>query len=212
MTAVSSPVGHVLSWRTLRTPAKLWKEHQMKSTRKLSALCMGAAVLAACGQQVATGAQHHHHHAVAPAAAATSGQLRTYYIAADEVQWDYAPDGQHDITGAPFTADEDVFTKQGPNRVGHVYWKALYRGYTDATFAHRIPRRTSCAATARVCDDTLGMLGPVIRAAVGDTIKVVFKNNLSIPASVHPHGVFYTKSSEGAPYNDGTDAKGDDAV
>jgi hypothetical protein len=54
----------------------------------------------------------------------------------------------------------------------------------------------------------------VIRAEVGDTIKVVFRNNLTIPASIHPHGVFYTKSSEGAPYNDGTAGsdKFDDAV
>jgi manganese oxidase len=35
-----------------------------------------------------------------------------------------------------------------------------------------------------------------------------------MPASIHPHGVFYTKSSEGAPYNDGTAGsdKADDAV
>jgi hephaestin len=60
----------------------------------------------------------------------------------------------------------------------------------------------------------LGVLGPVIRAEVGDTIKVVFKNNASFPFSIHPHGVFYQKNSEGAPYNDGTsgDKKNDDAV
>ena len=64
------------------------------------------------------------------------------------------------------------------------------------------------------CDDTLGMMGPVIRAVVGDTIKVVFRNNTPYPASVHPHGVFYTKAAEGAPYADGTRgrAKRDDAV
>src|SRR3954463_12456583 len=193
--------------------AKLWREQLMNATRRLSALCMAvAAVLAACGTQV--GAQaHHHHHGISPAAA-TSGQLRTYYIAADEVAWDYAPHDRNDISGQPFTTDEQVFTKQGPNRIGHIYWKALYRGYTDATFTHRIARPTSCAPTARVCDDTLGMLGPVIRAAVGDTIKVVFKNNTTRPTSIHPHGVFYQKDAEGAPYNDGTSAasKGDDAV
>jgi manganese oxidase len=47
------------------------------------------------------------------------------------------------------------------------------------------------------------LLGPVIRAQVGDTIKVTFRNNCSFPASVHPHGVFYDKKDEGAPYNDG---------
>ena len=39
---------------------------------------------------------------------------------------------------------------------------------------------------------------------MGDTIRVVFRNNGPRPFSVHPHGVFYEKSSEGAPYDDGT--------
>jgi hephaestin len=54
----------------------------------------------------------------------------------------------------------------------------------------------------------------MIRAEVGDTIVVHFKNNTPFPASMHPHGVFYAKDSEGAPYNDGTSGAGkaDDAV
>jgi hephaestin len=179
-------------------------------------LVVGAAVslVAACGTAVGSGSPaHHHDHAVAVAAAST-GQVRTYYIAADQVLWDYAPDGTNDITGKPFTPAEQVFTQNGPNRIGHRYWKSLYRGYTDATFTHRIPAPTSCTVTTRVCDDSLGMLGPVIRATVGDTIRVVFRNNTPYPASIHPHGVFYKKNSEGAPYSDGTSgaAKDDDAV
>ena len=60
----------------------------------------------------------------------------------------------------------------------------------------------------------LGLFGPVIHAEVGDTIRVVFRNTCPFPASVHPHGVFYGKDSEGAPYDDGTPAadKTDDAV
>ena len=58
------------------------------------------------------------------------------------------------------------------------------------------------------------MLGPLLRAEVGDTIRVVFRNNGSHPYTLHPHGVFYTKSSEGAPYVDGTSGtdKADDGV
>jgi hephaestin len=173
-----------------------------------------AALVIASGNTQASTLGASHLHSAASVAAVSTGQQRTYYIAADEVLWDYAPDGANDITGDPFTADEEVFTKQGPNRIGHKYWKALYRGYTDATFTKLIPRPTSCAPAAKVCDDTLGMLGPVIRAAVGDTIKVVFKNNTTVPTSVHPHGVFYQKNAEGAPYADGTvgAAKDDDAV
>jgi len=43
---------------------------------------------------------------------------------------------------------------------------------------------------------------------------VHFRNNASFPDSVHPHGVFYAKDSEGAPYVDGTSGadKADDSV
>ena len=76
-------------------------------------------------------------------------------------------------------------------------------------------RHASRTCSRRPADERyLGLLGPVIRAEVGDTIKVVFRNTCPFPASVHPHGVFYEKDSEGAPYNDGTSGadKADDAV
>lgn len=133
-------------------------------------------------------------------------QLRTYYIGADEADWNYAPSGSNQLTGEPFDETAAVFTSQGPDRIGTTYIKSLYREYTDSSFRTLKPRSAA--------DQHLGMLGPVIRAAVGDTIKVVFKNNLDRPAAVHVHGVFYDKANEGAPYNDGTGPaqKGDDAV
>jgi hephaestin len=139
-------------------------------------------------------------------ASARTGVERTYFIAADEVRWDYAPLGHDGITGKPFDEGADVFVRPGPNRIGSTYRKCIYRGYTDGSFDERAPRPDDEAY--------LGLLGPVIRAAVGDTIRVAFRNNCSFPASVHPHGVFYGKASEGAPYADGTGgaAKRDDAV
>ncbi|MBD1541908.1 multicopper oxidase domain-containing protein [Arthrobacter sp. IA7] len=133
-------------------------------------------------------------------------QTRTYYIAANEVEWNYAPSGKNQITGEPFDEDASVFTKQGPDRIGSTYIKSLYQAYTDTTFK-TLKKRTPA-------EEHLGYQGPVIRGVVGDTIKVVFKNNLDRPASVHVHGVFYDKSSEGAPYADGTSgaAKNDDGV
>jgi hephaestin len=177
---------------------------------------LGAALLAlllsGCGT-VQAGAGHQRQHGDASPVAATTGQVRTYYISADSVLWDYAPHDRNDITGKPWTDEAKVFVENGPTRIGHRYWKSLYRGYTDATFTKRIPTPSNCV-NVMPCDDTLGMMGPVIRAVVGDTIKVVFRNNTPYPASIHPHGVLYTKSSEGAPYNDGTGAadKADDAV
>jgi manganese oxidase len=135
-----------------------------------------------------------------------TGTVRTYYIGADEVEWDYAPLGYNGITGAPFDDVADTYVKAGTGRIGSRYVKCLYRGYTDNSFTHLAARSTQ--------DAYLGLLGPVIRAAVGDTVKVVFRNGCSIPASVHPHGVFYQKASEGAPYADNTSGadKTDDAV
>ena len=134
------------------------------------------------------------------------GRTRTYYLAADEVRWDYAPLGRNNITGQPFGAAENVFVQQGPDRIGKVYVKALYREYTDASFTHLKPRPPKW--------QHLGLLGPVIQAEVGDTIVVHFKNQTRFPMSLHPHGVFYRKNSEGAGYNDGTSgrARADDAV
>ncbi len=91
-------------------------------------------------------------------------------------------------------------------QIGSVYRKSLYREYTDDTFTELKPRPPEW--------EHLGMLGPLIRAVVGDTIVIHFKNNTEYPASMHPHGVLYGKDSEGAPYNDGTTGsdKDDDAV
>lgn len=122
-------------------------------------------------------------------------QTRNYFLAADEVAWNYAPSGSNVYTGAAFDDAANKFVKAGPDRIGSTYTKCVYHAYTDATFTHQVPRPEQ--------EQYLGMLGPVIRAQVGDTIKVTFKNNCSFPASIHPHGVFYQKKDEGAPYNDG---------
>ena len=53
-------------------------------------------------------------------------------------------------------------------------------------------------------DPALGLLGPTLRAKVGDTIRIHYRNNVRFTTSLHPHGVLYAKDSEGSPYNDGT--------
>jgi FtsP/CotA-like multicopper oxidase with cupredoxin domain len=178
----------MLQLATKRTPRR------SRAVALLLALAAGACVAAYAG--VAGGTQ-------APAAGHVT---RTYYIAADEVAWDYAPSGINRITGAPFGEQENVFVERGPDRIGKVYLKALYRQYTDATFTTLKPRPAEW--------QHLGTLGPLIRAEVGDSIRVVFKNNTRFATTFHVHGLFYRKDSEGAPYNDGTGGadKADDAV
>lgn len=179
-----------------RRPLRTW----------LPALLPALAVAAITALVVVLGLVGRDPHTAAGGAAADHGTVRTYYIAADSVMWNYAPDGRNVITGHPFDTAADVFTQHGPDRIGTSYRKSLYREYTDATFVHLEPRPAAW--------DHLGFLGPVIHAEVGDRVRIVFRNNLARPASVHMHGLKYDKGSEGAPYADGTGAaqKKDDAV
>jgi hypothetical protein len=102
---------------------------------------------------------------------------RHYYIAAEDVNWDYAPSGRDLIHGGiipyPWTS----------KTLGA---KTRYIEYTDATFSTRKPQ-----------PDWLGILGPVIHAEVGDTILVAFLNRSQAPHSMHPHGLRYDKDNEG---------------
>ena len=136
----------------------------------------------------------------------SAGHLRTYYIAADEVDWDYAPQHRDLITGEKFHFQDLPDSKGMLDANATLYRKARFREYTDSTFG-TLKSRTDAWTH-------LGILGPLIRAEVGDTIKIVFKNNASRRYSMHPHGVFYAKSSEGAGYEDGTSGvdKLDDGV
>jgi FtsP/CotA-like multicopper oxidase with cupredoxin domain len=144
--------------------------------------------------------------AARPTDSASPGKVHTYYVAADEVDWNYAPDGVNKMMGMKFEGYAKVFTEQGPHRIGTTYRKAIYREYTDETFTKQKPRAPEWQHA--------GILGPILRGEVGDTIHVVFKNNATHPASIHAHGVFYNKDSEGASYDDGTSGndKADDDV
>jgi len=118
------------------------------------------------------------------------GLVRTYYVAAEETEWDYAPLGIDMMTGKPFEGTSAAYTQPGRNHIGRLYRKALYREYTDATFATRKQRPPQ--------DEYLGLLGPILRAEVGDTIKVVFKNTASKPYSMHfPDEVFRPRHKAG---------------
>jgi hypothetical protein len=104
----------------------------------------------------------------------SGGHVRTYYVAADEVEWDYAPHGIDHMTGKPFEGFAMVHTERGPHRIGTKYLKACYREYTGGTFQKLKERKPE--------ENYLGIVGPVLHAEVGDTIKVLF----SPPRKQHP--------------------------
>ena len=100
-------------------------------------------------------------------------QTRTYYVAADEVLWNYVPSATHMATG-------QALLPLFPLQLARTVHKLVYREYTDATF------RT---LRERSADDAyLGFTGPIMHAEVGDTIVVTFKNNGPVPVDVEPMG------------------------
>ena len=110
-----------------------------------------------------------------------AGTVRHYFIAAEDVDWDFAPTGRDLMHNGPLPLPWSTRTK---------YSKTRYVEYTDATFSARKPQ-----------PQWLGILGPIIRAEVGDTIAVDFLNRSQDYRSIHPHGVRYDKQNEGAHYS-----------
>ncbi len=51
----------------------------------------------------------------------TRAHTRWFYIAADEVAWDYAPLGYNAVTGQPFDDVANVFVQSGPDRIGDTF-------------------------------------------------------------------------------------------
>ncbi|GLI69350.1 hypothetical protein VaNZ11_013933 [Volvox africanus] len=146
----------------------------------------------------------------------STGVERTFYVAAEEVEWSYTGPNNTNMCGdVPVAFSDNVTGHQfvdGPwakgtdSRLGYKLTKTLYREYTDATFTTLKERGPE--------DAYLGLVGPMLRVVVGDTLKVVLLNRAAINVSMHPHGVRYSKASEGTLYEDGTTAaqKLDDVV
>ncbi|XP_077844143.1 hephaestin isoform X4 [Macaca mulatta] len=131
-----------------------------------------------------------------------TGKVRQYFIEAHEIQWNYGPMGHDGSTGKNLREPgsiSDKFFQKSSSRIGGTYWKVRYEAFQDETFQEKMQLEE---------DRHLGILGPVIRAEVGDTIQVVFYNRASQPFSMQPHGVFYEKDYEGTVYNDGSSHPG----
>ncbi|CAO2623637.1 Heph [Lemmus lemmus] len=135
----------------------------------------------------------------------TDGAIRDYYLAIENVTWDYAPKGRNVITNQPLNSDTvaSSFLKSGKDRIGSSYKKTVYKEYSDGTYTVEVAKPA-----------WLGFLGPLLQAEVGDVMRIHLKNFASRPFTIHPHGVFYEKDSEGSLYPDGSSGslKADDSV
>ncbi|HTQ30830.1 MAG TPA: multicopper oxidase domain-containing protein [Opitutaceae bacterium] len=107
-------------------------------------------------------------------------KTRHYYIAAEPVLWDFAPEGQDTVCGKAFSPS--LLLDRGS-------WKIRYVQYADANFSARV-----------LPEKRLGILGPVLRGTTGQYLEVTFLNRAWLPLSMHPHGVKYDKDSEGSYY------------
>lgn len=89
-----------------------------------------------------------------------SGNVRRYYIAAELVDWNYAPTGWDNYMGLPLSQSPRAQYQNFGGR--YTYTKALYRGYTDSSFT-------------QLTEQTVGQgtLGPTLRSEVGDLIEIV---------------------------------------
>jgi hypothetical protein len=110
----------------------------------------------------------------------SAATTRYYYITAEDVTWDYAPSRQDLIHGVKLPLiwyQKTAFTK------------TRYFEYTDKTFTQKKPQ-----------PEWLGILGPIIRAEVGDEIIVDFYNRSARAHGIHTHGLRYDKKNEGGAY------------
>jgi manganese oxidase len=104
------------------------------------------------------------------------------WIAAVPVTWDVVPNGRNAIEGGTYTQEQTRFRT------------VVYRAYTPDW-------RRPLKNLAHVAGDNDGIPGPLIRADVGDNIRVHFKNldtEFDRPHSMHFHGVRYAFGSDGA--------------
>jgi len=111
---------------------------------------------------------------------AVPGQTVEYWIGATPVTWNIIPTGRDPIGGTTYEAAKTTIQT------------VVYKAYT-ANWQAILPDSGS------VSGDNDGIPGPLIRARVGDTILVHFKNfDQNAPHSMHFHGVHYDVPSDGA--------------
>jgi FtsP/CotA-like multicopper oxidase with cupredoxin domain len=116
------------------------------------------------------------------AASPAAARVRDYWVAAVPTSWNIVPNGHDAIMDMPVDRADSIFPT------------VVYRRYTKGW---RTPLPNAVHSSA----DGLLIPGPLIKARVGDLIRVHFKNMDALrhdPHSMHFHGVHYRPSSDGA--------------
>lgn len=113
----------------------------------------------------------------------SNGRVREYWIQADSFEHNAVPNGYDGMMGTHYTPEQTTF------------WAIGFRAYTP-NWGTPLPADTSPQGIGT----NSGIPGPVLRAEVGDTLVVHFRNNdahYQWPHSMHPHGVRYDRDNDG---------------
>jgi FtsP/CotA-like multicopper oxidase with cupredoxin domain len=116
------------------------------------------------------------------AAPTASAKVRDYWVAAVPVTWNMVPNGRDAIMGMTYDPSQTVFPT------------VVYRRYTKG-WKTVLPNQPHSSSNQNLIP------GPLLRAQVGDRLRIHFKNLDSAfrhPHSMHFHGVRYKPSSDGA--------------
>jgi FtsP/CotA-like multicopper oxidase with cupredoxin domain len=115
-------------------------------------------------------------------AAPAAARVRDYWVAAVPTSWNVVPNGRDAIMNMEVDPADTIFPT------------VVYRRYTRGW-------GKTMANAARSSADGLTIPGPLIKARVGDRLRIHFKNMDTLrhaPHSMHFHGVHYKPSSDGA--------------
>lgn len=121
---------------------------------------------------------------------------RHYCLKSSEIYWNYAPNStnnQMDLTNMYEKNAKNILI-QSDDSMGSTFLKAIYQEYEYNT-ATRLCDWTTMKTTT-ISSQSNGILGPTIRAIVGDKIYVHYFNGCSRPYSIEPHGLYHSKVSE----------------
>lgn len=119
--------------------------------------------------------------------AQAKSKVREYFIAAENQIWDFAPSNRNLLHCG---GEADSCPIPDPWTDSHIFEKVRFVQYTDRSFSTPVRQPA-----------WLGVLGPILRAEVGDIVLVHLCNHAQKRSvSMHPHGLLYDKDDEGAKY------------
>ncbi|NXL01926.1 HPHL1 protein, partial [Mesembrinibis cayennensis] len=101
------------------------------------------------------------------------GAMRLYYIAAEEVEWDYASNKSSAPKIYNISSNEERVLRK------------TMAPFLGQAIENLLKLRKAALITSISCFN----LGPLLHAEVGDSVLVVFKNKASRPYSISAHGI-----------------------